>query len=213
MAAALGGCGGSGEAPNPSALALRRQDLVAVARALSAASGPVAAEVAEAKRAWPVIANGLPRVSAYSASPASAAAASAAAASAAKIAPLAPLGETQARSLTGPAAGVAGMFSNYVLLASRGWRMIAAAASSGESASPAATRFARENVALYIESVYDAHFTLAQIGRKLSSGYRELGGPAQFGSALTAAQVSALEHTYSEASDRLRPHAGVRLGS
>jgi hypothetical protein len=30
---------------------------------------------------------------------------------------------------------------------------------------PAAARFARANVDLYIESVYDAHFTIAQLGK------------------------------------------------
>ena len=73
--------------------------------------------------------------------------------------------------------------------------------------------FAHENVALYIESVYDAHFTLAQVGRKLHDGYRELGGPQAFGPALAPAEVSALERAYSEASDRLHPHGGVRLGA
>jgi hypothetical protein len=91
--------------------------------------------------------------------------------------------------------------------------MIAAAVSEIEGGSGAGARFAQENVALYIESVYDAHFTLAQVGRKLRDGYRELGGPGAFGAALAAAEVSALERAYSEVSDRLHPHGGVRLGS
>ena len=45
-----------------------------------------------------------------------------------------------------------------------------------EHGSPASARFARENVALYIESVYDGHFDLAQIGKKLPAAYRTLGG-------------------------------------
>ena len=68
-------------------------------------------------------------------------------------------------------------------------------------------------MALYIESVYDAHFGLAQIGKKLLAGYRKLGGQAAFGAALTQGEVDALADAYSEATDRLHPHVGVRLGS
>ncbi len=66
---------------------------------------------------------------------------------------------------------------------------------------------------MYIESIYDAHFTLAQIGKKLLAGYEKLGGASDFGTALTQAEVNALAGAYSEASDRLHPHVGVRLGS
>ena len=76
-----------------------------------------------------------------------------------------------------------------------------------------AARFARENAALYIESVYDGHFSLAQIGKKLLDGYRKLGGPAAFGTALTQQEVDALAHAYSEDADRLHPHVTARLGS
>jgi hypothetical protein len=169
----------------------------------------VATEVAQAKHAWPLIANGLPRAGLAGA----AAASTAAAASASRIPSPPPLGERQARSLTGPAAEIAGLYGNYALLASRGWRLIAAAATTAAGAAPARARFARENAPLYIESVYDAHFALAQIGKKLKDGYLALGGPGAFGAALSAAQVSALERAYSEASDRLHPHVGVRLGS
>jgi hypothetical protein len=47
----------------------------------------------------------------------------------------------------------------------------------------------------------------------LRDGYRALGGPAAFGSALTPGEVDALAGTYSEPTDRLYPHAGARLGS
>jgi hypothetical protein len=91
--------------------------------------------------------------------------------------------------------------------------MVVAAVEAGERGTPKAARFARANVALYIESVYDGHFTLAQVGKQLLAGYSELGGPTAFGSLLSASEVNALAHTYSEASDRLHPHVGVRLGS
>jgi len=125
----------------------------------------------------------------------------------------APLQEAGARSLSGPGAELAGLFRSYVVLSARGWRLIAAAVAEIEHGPPASAAFARQNVALYIDSVYDGHFTLAQIGKKLRAGYRTLGGTAAFGAALAAAQVRALEGAYSEASDRLYPHAGVRLGS
>ena len=77
----------------------------------------------------------------------------------------------------------------------------------------AAFYFARANVALYIESVYDAHFTLAQIGKKVLDGYGKLGDGKAFGAALVTDEVEALARAYSEAKDRLHPHVGVRLGS
>jgi len=205
----LSGCGGSREASTPQALKLRREDLVAVCRALSGAAGQVAIEVADAKRAWRLVADGLPRMIPAAPPPAIAAAA----ASAARITVPAPLQEAGARALTGPAAELAGLFRTYAVLSARGWRLIAAAVAEIEHGPPASALFARQNVALYIESVYDGHFTLAQIGKKLRGGYSKLGGTAAFGSALVAAQVSALEAAYSETNDRLHPHVGVRLGS
>ena len=76
-----------------------------------------------------------------------------------------------------------------------------------------AARFARANVALYIESVYDAHFSLAQIGKHLLAAYKTLGGGGAFGASLTPAEVDALARAYSEGQDRLYPHVGVRFGS
>lgn len=102
---------------------------------------------------------------------------------------------------------------SYALLSQRGWKLLDAALRQIESSSPATARFARENAPLYIESVYDAHFTLAQIGKKLLAGYEKLGGARAFGAALTQAEVTALAQAYSEAEDRLHPHVGVRLGS
>ena len=123
------------------------------------------------------------------------------------------LQETQTAALTGPAAPLAGLVRSYILLATRGWRLIGAAIDQIEHGSPASARFVRQNVALYIESVYDGHFTLAQIGKQLLAGYRTLGGADAFGSALTQAEVDSLASAYSEATDRLHPHVGVRLGS
>jgi hypothetical protein len=167
--------------------------------------------VAATKRAWPLVVDGLPagaRALAGSRTPIAAAAESAAKI---KTPPL--LEEAQAVSLTGPAAGLAGLFRTYTGLATRGWTLIGAAIDEIEHGSSASARFARENVALYIDSVYDAHFDLAQIDKHLTGGYRDLGGPRAFGASLTQVEVEALADTYSEATDRLHPHVGVRLGS
>jgi hypothetical protein len=217
---------------------LEREDLVATVHALRSAEGPVNRELAAAKRAWPLVVNGLPAGSVQSVrAPVRAAAVSAAL--------IRKPGLFEEHFLTGAAAKLAGLFSSFEALSTRGWSLIGAAIDQVEAASPAgistsgasassahganangtgasvrqaaaritAARFARENVDLYIESVYDGHFELAQIAEKLHKGYEDLGGPAAFGESLTPAEVNELAAAYSEASARLRPHVGVRLGS
>ncbi|HYM45952.1 MAG TPA: hypothetical protein VES65_07305 [Solirubrobacteraceae bacterium] len=242
VAGALPGCGGANA--TPAELRLQREDLIAVSKALKRAELPIAREVAAAKQAWPLVANGLPPGPLQSVR----APVAVAAESAAKIRTPALLEEAEADSLTGPAAELAGLFRTYDGLATRGWRLTGAAIDQIEEASArprpgvsgttgsatstsgtaatgaggsaadmskalAAARFARENVGLYIESVYDGHFDLAQIGKKLHDGYRKLGGPAAFGGSLTPGEVADLADAYSEATARLHPHVGVRLGS
>lgn len=206
---ALTGCGGTSS--TPAEQRLQREDLVAASRALATIERPIAIEVAAAKRAWPLIADGLPGGAgalAITRGPVATAAASAA-----RIPTPQVLGEAQADSLTGPGAGLAGLFRNYIGLTTRGWTLTGEAIDQIEHGSPANARFAHENVGLYIESVYDGHFDLAQVAKHLTDGYRKLGGPAAFGSALTQAEVDALADAYSEANVRLHPHVGVRLGS
>jgi hypothetical protein len=205
---AIAGCGGSGERPTPAALNLSREDLLAVCRALELAEPTTAAEVAATKQAWPSVTHGLPLVI----DPATQRTIEAAAASAAAIRVPAQLTQVPASALTGPGSGIGGLFRSYLLLSSRGWRMIVAAVNEIQHGSPAAARFARANVALYIDSVYDAHFALAQIGKKLIAGYKTLGGPQKF-TALAPGRVSTLAGVYSEREDRLHPHVGVRLGA
>jgi hypothetical protein len=190
------------------ALTLQRQDLAAVSRTLRESEGPAADEVAATRTAWPLVANGLPADPRALARPVAAAAASAA-----RVKLPALFEEAPAASLTGPASGLAGLFRTYAGLATRGWQQIDAAIAEIDHGSPAAARFARENSPLYIESVYDAHFALGQTGKQLRRAYTMLGGAPAFGSSLTQAEVNALAEAYSEAADRLHPHAGVRLGS
>jgi hypothetical protein len=208
-AIAVGGCGGGGDLASSAGLRLQREDLLVVSHALERAQGPVAAEVAATRAAWPHVANGLPaNPSTVSRTPIQTATEAAA-----HLKLPAVFAETRSATLTGPASALAGLFRSYSGLSLRGWQLIGAAIDQIDRGSAAASRFARANVALYIESVYDAHFSLAQIGKGLLSGYRKLGGARVFGATLTQAEVDALAAAYSEASDRLHPHAGVRLGS
>ena len=180
-----------------------------MSRGLRQAAGSVKREMAAARIAWPLVANGLPA----SIPPATRTAIANAAAAARAIAVPPLMTKVQARSLTGPAAGIAGLFQPFSGLTERGWTLTGAAADEIASGTPAAARFARENVALYIDSVYDGHFDAALIGKSLLKGYSLLGGPAAFGGTLTQAEVQALARAYSPAAEQLHPHPGVKLGS
>jgi len=206
----LVGCGSASKPSAPAAQKLEREDLVAAARALRSVQQPVAQEVSATKAAWPLIAAGLPAdVATLSRTPQALRAVRGAAQL--KVPPL--FSEAQVTHLTGPASQLAGVFRSYALLSSRGWKLLDASFAQIVSGTPAGSRFARENAPLYIESIYDAHFALAQIGSKLLAGYQKLGGSGSFGSALSQAEVDGLARAYSEASDRLHPHVGARLGS
>jgi hypothetical protein len=209
LAAALvaGGCGHGGS-KTAAELALEREDLVFVAHALQALEGQSGAEVSATKDAWPQIANGLAARSRglYTHELIEAREA----ARRLRLPPL--MDERQAAALTGPAAGIAGLYREFAGLAGTGWRMLGASVYQIEHGSPAAARFARANSPLYIDSIYDAHFGLAQISKQLQKGYAKLGGEEKFGSALTQAEVDGLTRTYDEPHDELEPHVGVRLG-
>ena len=192
----------------PAGLTLEREHLAATAAALRALRPSTAQEVTAAKAAWPSIAHGLP----HTLTPQARAAIAAAGARAQTIKLPPVLQEGRIVTLTGPAAQIAGLYRTYLLLAARGWKLIGASVDRIESGR-AGARFARENIDLYIESVYDGHFTLAQVGKQLQDGYRKLGGAPAFGARLTPADVEALSGAYSEAAVRLYPHVTARLGS
>jgi hypothetical protein len=205
---AVTGCGG-GLTLTPAATRLEREDFIAVCRALLSERAAVNGEVAATRAAWPLVADGLPAaIGSLPRRPIQAAGAQAA-----RLALPALLRERTAASLTGPSSQLGGLLRTFYGLAARGWQMIGAAIAQIEHGTPLGARFARANVALYIDSVYDAHFSLAQLGKKVTAGYEKLGGASAFGKSLTQAEVDALARAYSEASDRLHPHAGVRLGS
>lgn len=208
LALALAGCASSNHQTARS-LALQRADLIDVYRALTNLEPAVRNEVAVTKRAWPYVVDGLPAHIDTSAR-----AAIFRAGENARSLPLPALFEERvSASLTGPASGLAGEVRSFYLLASRGWRGIGAAIEQIEHGSPAAARFARANVALYIECVYDAQFTLAQIGKQMRKGWEKLEGAPAFGSSLTLAEVKELAAVYSQPNFRLYPHTGVKLGS
>jgi len=189
-------------------LALEREDLIASVRALDSVKVRVASEVQATKRVWPTVAKGLP------ASPAPLRTEIEAAAASASTLPVpAPFGEEQSRRLTGASVAIAGTYRTFALLARSGWQLLAADARAIERGPPAAASFARANVGLYIESIYDAHFALAQIGEKVHKAFHDLGGPAAFTTSLIPEQVEAVAGFYSEAIARLTPRAATKLGS
>ena len=203
-----GGCG-SAHSPTPVGLQLQREDLGLAARALSSVEQSVEREGQASRAAWPLVFKGLP---AAGDTPAGTRIHQAAVLAGALPLPP-PFGEEQARSLTGTASQLAGTYLTFYHLATRGWKLIDYAFSRLSLGSASAASFARANVALYLESVYDAQFVLAQIGKQLIAGYKHLGGPEQFGSALTQAEVEQLAGVYSEPTFRLQPHVAARLGS
>lgn len=188
---------------------LQREDLVLIARQLQEVQREATAEVAATKGAWPLIYRGLPTGNSGLARPAIV--------QAIAIAEKLELPDLvhgfRAEALTGPAYAIAGLYRAYVGLTRRGWRQIGYTIQQIEHGTPVARRFARENVGLYIESLYDAHFSLAQIGKKVVDGYKQLKGPETFFLTLTQEEVDALASAYSEGADRLYPHAGVKFGS
>jgi hypothetical protein len=206
--AVLAGCG-AGSVTSPAAESLQRKDLMAMSHSLRQAEGSLQREMNAARIAWPLVANGLPASIAQATR--SRVAAAGGTARAIVLPPL--MSETQARELTGPAAGIAGLYRTFSKLAERGWTLIGAAIANIDTGTPAAERFARANVALYIDAIYDGHFDAALIGKSLRVGYHKLGGEKAFGATLTQAEVDALARAYSPATEQLHPHAGVKLGS
>jgi hypothetical protein len=210
----LAGCGGdskSASAATPAAERLQRSDLVAVARSLRLAEPSAQREMTAARVAWPLVANGLPATI----PPATLTALSTTSRAARAIVTPALMLKPQSRSLTGPAAGIAGLFQSFTGLTTRGWTLTLASAREIAGGTPAAARFARENVALYIDSVYDGHFDGGLIGKSLLKAYTSLAGTGSasaFGRTLTRAEVAALARAYSPASLQLHPHSGVQLG-
>jgi hypothetical protein len=204
-------CGTSGakvSATSRTALALERTDLLLVTRALRGAEASVQREVAAARRVWPLIAHGVPaEISEPLQLKAETATTTASGIQA-------PSFMTQAegpvlkprRNLTGPAAGIAGLFQSFSVLSEHGWRLIVAAMQGIGHGSASTTRFLRADAPLYVASVYDGQFDLASIGKNLRKAYLKLGGSSGFSGSLRAYEVEKLATFYGDGL-KLKPHS------
>jgi hypothetical protein len=197
----LGGCGSASTttASTPET-ALERAQLVRVCDGLRTLELDTSQEVAAARAVWPSLAGGLPP------SPTPALRGAVARASAAAAALPEPPFAASASKLTGPAAGIAGLYEGYERLTRRAWRLTDATLSTIASAPPPDASFARRNSSLYIDSIYDSHYNLSLLGKSLTSAYERLGGPQAFGGSLTRGEISALAAAYSIPAVRLQPH-------
>ncbi len=197
----LASCGGGvSHTTSGPELALQRAQLAQVSDGLRSAEEPVQREVAASRGAWPPIAAGLPQ----RLSPSLRAAVAAASASASALPE--PAFMAAAARLTGPAAGIAGIYENYDRLAERGWRLTEATIDAAANGPPAAARFARASSSLYIDAIYDGHFDLSLLGKSLTGAYEQLGGAHAFGAKLTPGELAALVAAYSIPAVRLEPH-------
>jgi hypothetical protein len=113
-----------------------------------------------------------------------------------------------AQELTGPAAGIAGLYESYDRLAERGWRLTETTITAIATSPPAVASFERANSPLYIHSIYDSHYNLSLLGKRLAEGYARLGGPSAFGRTLTQTELDSLASAYSIPAVRLEPRPG-----
>jgi hypothetical protein len=196
-----GGCGSStSHSPSSPELKLQRAQLLLVSEGLRSAQAGVWGEVKASRATWPEIAKGLP-----SSFPGRLRQAIAhASISAGRLLKARFLASSN--RLTGPAAGLAGLYEAFARLCERGWRLTEATIGSIVGGPPSAARFARDNSSLYIDAIYDAHFDLSLLGKSIAEGYKHLGGARAFGAKLTQAEVDELSRTYSIAAVRLTPH-------
>jgi hypothetical protein len=192
--------------------ALERAQFERLADELGEVRAAVHHEVATSRAVWPLIYNGLPeRMSPRLLEGVKAAS---------EVAGDLPAPQFMSRrsNLTGPASGIAGLYEDYDRLAERGWRLTETGVSGIVSGPLSVQRFVRANSSLYIDAIYDGHFDLSLIGKKLLDGYeklekigteRKFAGIGGFGSRLTKRQMLALAGAYSIPAVRLEPHPGA----
>lgn len=207
----IAGCGSGSSSVSRREYALERAQFEQVADELREVQGAVHREVSSSRAAWPLIYNGLPsQISARLQS-------SVKAASDVAGALPAPRFMAQQATLTGPASGIAGLYEDYDRLAERGWRLTETGVSGIVSGPLSVSRFVRANSPLYIDAIYDGHFDLSLIGKKLLDGYKKIEGMSEqekfadiggFGSSLTKREIEALAAAYSIPAVRLEPHPG-----
>lgn len=182
-------------------LALQRSQLAQVSRQLAAIEGPLQREAQASRAAWRSIDGGLP------AHPSARLASEVAAASSAAQALPAPAFLEVRHELIGPAERVAALFHEFFVLSQHGWAHVNQAIAALRSGPAAVARFERANAGLYVESIYDAHFSASLIGERVLSSYERLAKEAgRFGSSLTGAEVEGIASAYSPQAVRLTPH-------
>ncbi len=207
-AVALAGCGRH-KAATPAEAKLENEDFVAVTAALAAAAPQVEAEVAATKGAWPAILGGVKgRPSAGTRTKVLLAAKRAAALRLPTL-----MTEEGSAQLTGPASPLASRFRSFQTLGARSWQLLESSLDEIEHGSRSQAEFARQNLPLYIEGIYDAQFTLAETGKQLLAAYEKLGSQKTFGGSLTTSQIQQLAARYSKERDELSPKEQVKLGS
>jgi hypothetical protein len=210
-AGALAGCGSGESRISRREYALERAEFEQVADELQEVRGAVHHEVATSRAVWPLLYNGLPRrIGARLQSGVKAAS---------DVAGALPAPRFMARqaTLTGPASGIAGLYEDYDRLVERGWRLTETGVSGIVSGPVSVARFVRANSSLYIDAIYDGHFDLSLIAKKLLDGYRKVeklstqkkfAGIGGFGARLTRREMEALAAAYSIPAVRLQPHPG-----
>ena len=206
----LAGCGGSSSAITPAAERLQREDLVATAHGLRRAEASTAREMAAARVAWPLVANGLP------ASITPATRASLSAAEPHRACDRRPTAAEQAASpLTDRAGGWHRRPVPDLQRPHRAWLDAHRCGREGDRRRLAGGRDASRGKTSRSTSTASTTGTsmAALIGKSLLAGYEKLGGARAFGVSLTQAEVDALAGAYSPATERLHPHPGVKLGS
>lgn len=197
---AIVGCGSSGRHLTSAELKLQRAQLVLVNDGLRSAQQGVERELNASRAAWPAIAKGLPP-----SFPEPLRHAIASASISAGTLPKPPFLVSASR-LTGPAAGLAGLYEAFARLSERGWRLTEATIGTIVGGPSSAGSFARANSSLYIDAIYDAHFDLSLVGKDLAYAYKQLGGSRAFGEKLTQDDIDELTRAYSIAGVRLTPH-------
>ncbi|HEX5307761.1 MAG TPA: hypothetical protein VFW38_01640 [Solirubrobacteraceae bacterium] len=204
-------CGSGESSISRREYALERAQFEQVADELGEVQLAVHREVAASRAVWPLIYNGLPSHMSLRLQ------GGVKAASAVAGALPAPRFMSKQSNLTGPASGIAGVYEDYDRLAERGWRLTETGVSGIVAGPVSVERFVRANSPLYIDAIYDGHFDLSLIGKKLLDGYEKIeklskqkkfAGIGGFGSQLTQREIAALAAAYSIPAVRLEPHPG-----
>lgn len=204
IAFVLVGCGS--KLHNPIEIKLERMDLVSVSKQLLHNDRAVEDELTSAHATWPYLYNGLPSRITRSVE-------ARISDSTRKMAALPELPFLRrVHDLTGPASDIGGAYEKFWSLGKAGWEMIQATVLSLRHGPASTARFREENLPVYIQSVYDAHYSLSLIGKDVKSGYEKLGGSEGFGAALTPIEVETIMRLYSPEVARLEPHTTEALG-